>query len=211
MSAQMDSPPEWAYEFHGHRCPFMPMGYRMGIVAMRELGIDRERDHGTYAFVEHGVGHPQTCLADGVMIATGCTYGKLLMERLGFGKHAIVLYSPSRGARRVALEPQFQDELGKQDFFALRRQGVAASKVPREVADRAIEVVLNAPEPSIFKVESLPDFRFARPPEGFAKQRCSRCGEYVFERYLRSVGGEPLCVPCSGFLESHLDVSRGLQ
>jgi len=20
-------PPEWAFEFHGHRCPFMPIGY----------------------------------------------------------------------------------------------------------------------------------------------------------------------------------------
>ena len=22
--------PDWAFEFHGHKCPFMPIGYRMG-------------------------------------------------------------------------------------------------------------------------------------------------------------------------------------
>jgi formylmethanofuran dehydrogenase subunit E len=22
--------PEWVFEFHGHRCPFVPIGYRMG-------------------------------------------------------------------------------------------------------------------------------------------------------------------------------------
>jgi formylmethanofuran dehydrogenase subunit E len=51
--------PEWAWEFHGHRCPFMPIGYRMGVVAMRELGIERVKDHGAFALVEMGVGHPQ--------------------------------------------------------------------------------------------------------------------------------------------------------
>ena len=23
---QRYSPPDWAFEFHGHRCPFMPLG-----------------------------------------------------------------------------------------------------------------------------------------------------------------------------------------
>jgi hypothetical protein len=32
-------PPEWAFEFHGHRCPFMPIGYRMGKVALEYLGF----------------------------------------------------------------------------------------------------------------------------------------------------------------------------
>ena len=26
-------PPEWAFEFHAHECPFMPIGYRMGKLA----------------------------------------------------------------------------------------------------------------------------------------------------------------------------------
>ena len=30
-------PPDWAFEFHGHRCPFMPLGYRMGRLALERL------------------------------------------------------------------------------------------------------------------------------------------------------------------------------
>ncbi len=37
------TPPEWAFEFHGHRCPFMPIGYRMGRLAMERLGVERRR------------------------------------------------------------------------------------------------------------------------------------------------------------------------
>ena len=33
-------PPEWAFEFHGHQCPFMPLGYRMARLAMEKLGVE---------------------------------------------------------------------------------------------------------------------------------------------------------------------------
>lgn len=29
--------PDWAFEFHGHRCPFMPLGFRMGRLALECL------------------------------------------------------------------------------------------------------------------------------------------------------------------------------
>lgn len=206
-----DTPPEWAYEFHGHRCPFLPMGFRMGRTAMRALGLPRVRDHGAYAWVEIGVGHPQTCMADGVMVATGCTYGKLLMERLGLGKLALILHAPERGTRRVYLRSELQDEFARQEFFAYRKRGVEPSEIPREIADRAIEWVLKAPESELFTIASLPDFRFARPTGSFARVRCRRCGEYVFERYARSVDGKTVCLPCSGFTEPRLDVLRGIQ
>ncbi|WP_218185327.1 FmdE family protein, partial [Sulfuracidifex metallicus] len=32
-----------AFEFHGHRCPAMPIGYLAGKYALQLLGIDRER------------------------------------------------------------------------------------------------------------------------------------------------------------------------
>ncbi len=178
---------------------------------MRELGIERVKDHGVFALVEIGVGHPQACMADGVMSATGCTYGKLMMERLGYGKMATILFAPGKGAVRIYLRSEFQDELGKQEFFAYRRRGVEPSDVPPEVTKRAVDVVLEAPEEAMFKIERLPDFRFKRPKGSFAKARCSRCQEYVFERYLRTVDGKLVCIPCSGFTEPRPDVLRGTQ
>ncbi len=203
--------PEWTWEFHGHRCPFMPIGYRMGRAAMRELGVDRAKDHGVFALVEIGVGHPQACMADGVMSATGCTYGKLMMERLGYGKMAMILYAPGKGAVRVYLKSEFQDELAKQEFFAYRKRGIEPSEVPPEITKRVVDVVLEAPQEAMFKIGRLPDFRFERPKGSFAKVRCSRCQEYVFERYIRTVDGKPVCIPCSGFTEPRPEVLRGTQ
>jgi formylmethanofuran dehydrogenase subunit E len=189
----------------------MPIGYRMGLAAMRELGVERVKDHGVFALVEIGVGHPQTCMADGVMSATGCTYGKLMMERLGYGKMAAILYAPGRGAVRVYLQSDFQDELGKEEFFSYRKRGIEPSDVPEDVTQRAVDLVLSTPEDGMFKVERLPGFTFSRPKGSFSKVKCSRCGEYVFERYIRSVDGKPLCMSCSGYTESRLDTLKGDQ
>ncbi len=189
----------------------MPIGHRMGVVAMRELGVERVKDHGVYALVEIGVGHPETCMADGVMSATGCTYGKLMIERLGYGKMATILFAPGKGAVRVYLQSDFQDELGKQEFFAYRKRGIEPSDIPKEVTQRAVDIVLLTPDNQMFKIERLPDFTFSRPKGSFAKIKCSRCGEYVFERYVRLVEGKPLCIACSGFTEARSDVLRGGQ
>ncbi len=178
---------------------------------MRELGIDRVKDHGVFALVEIGVGHPQSCMADGVMSATGCTYGKLMMERLGYGKMATILHAPGKGAVRIYLGSEFQDQLGRQEFFAYRKRGIEPSDIPPEVTKRAVDMVLEAPEETMFKIERLPDFRFERPKGSFAKVLCSRCQEYVFERYIRMVDGKPVCIPCSGFTEPRPDILRGTQ
>ena len=59
-------------------------------------------------------------------------------------------------------------------------------------------MVLTASESEMFAVTKLPDFTFSRPKGSFAKIKCDKCGEYVFERYVRMVDGKPECIPCSG-------------
>ena len=51
----------------------------------------------------------------------------------------------------------------------------------------------------MFKIEPKPDFKFAPVKGSFNKARCTMCGEYVFERYVRIKDGQPVCIPCSGF------------
>jgi formylmethanofuran dehydrogenase subunit E len=51
----------------------------------------------------------------------------------------------------------------------------------------------------MFKVEPKPDFKFSPVKGSFNKDKCSICGEYVFERYLRMKDGKPVCIPCSGY------------
>ena len=112
-------PEEWAFEFHGHRCPFMPIGYRMGRLAMEYLGVERGKDHGFFVFPEIGEGHPQTCLVDGLQIATGATYGKVLIAKTFYGKLACTFYHPKKGTVRYSLKPDFHGRDGQVRVFRL--------------------------------------------------------------------------------------------
>jgi formylmethanofuran dehydrogenase subunit E len=203
--------PQGVWDFHGHVCPFMPIGYRMGLIAMRELDVGHVGDHGAMGLSEMGVGHPQTCMMDGFMAVTGCTYGKLMMERLNYGKVACLLVAPGKGAVRVYLRSDFQDTLGTQEFFAYRKRGVEPSQIPAEVTNAVVEVVLSAPDEEMFEVTRLPEFTFSHPKGSFAKTKCSNCGEYVFERYVRMVDGKPRCIPCSGYDQTWENVLKGIQ
>jgi len=195
-------PAGWAFEFHGHRCPFMPIGYRMGRLAMEYLGVEREKDHGFFVFPEIGEGHPQTCMVDGIQIATGATYGKVLIAKTFYGKLAATFYHPQKGAVRYSLKPDFMDEMGKFEFFAYRKRGIEPSKIPQPVTEEVTNWTYEQSDDFMFKVEPKPDFKFTPVKGSFNKAKCSICGEYVFERYLRTKDGKPVCIPCSGFTKS---------
>ncbi len=204
-------PPEWAFEFHGHQCPFMPIGYRMGKLAMQYLGVEHEADHGFFIFPELGEGHPQTCMMDGMQVATGATYGKVLMAKTFYGKLAATFYNPKNGAVRFSLKPEFVDAMGKFEFFAYRKKGIEPSQIPPAARQEVIKWVNEQPDEAIYKVEAKPDFKYTPPKGSFNKSKCSLCGEYVFERYVRFKDGQAMCIPCSGFTESRLDALKSMR
>jgi formylmethanofuran dehydrogenase subunit E len=191
--------PEWTWEFHGHRCPFMPIGYRMGTLMLKTLDASKAQDHEYFIASELGVGHPQTCMMDGLQASTGCTYGKLMMERLNYGKLATTLWTPKNGSVRVAIKPEFSDKLGKYEFFAYRKKGVEPSQIPEPVRLEIIEVVINATDEEMFNLQLLPDYRHEKIKGSFNKTKCEGCGEYVFDRYVRMKDGKAFCIPCSGY------------
>ncbi len=199
----MTTMPEWVFEFHGHRCPFVPIGYRMGQMALRELGMEREKNSGLQVLSEMGTGHHNTCMEDGIQASTGCTYAKRNMEHIDYGRAAMVLYHPGhpeKGAARVSLKAQAFDELGKFEFLTYRKKGTLPSDIPENVSREIVDWVLSRSEEELFNVERLPDFAFRKPEaKTFAKIKCVKCGEYVFEPQVRIVNGEPHCIPCSGY------------
>ncbi len=192
-------PPEWAFEFHGHQCPFMPIGYRMGRLALERLGIEREKDHGFFVFPELGEAHPQTCMMDGIQAATGATYGKVLIAKTFYGKLAATFYHPQKGGIRFSLKPDAVDAMGKFEFIAVRKKGVEPSQIPAPVSQEIIRWAYEQTDDALFSVELKPDFQFKPPKGSFNKTKCGSCGEYVFDRYLRMKDGKPACIPCSGY------------
>jgi formylmethanofuran dehydrogenase subunit E len=192
-------PPDWAFTFHGHRCPFMPLGWRLGTLALAALGKPREADHTLHVFCELGEGHPQTCLMDGIQAATGATFGKTLIEKSYWGKLAATFWHPGSTAVRYALKADFLDEFGKLEFFSWRKRGIEPSGIPAPVTQAAIDWTLARPDDAIYAITPRPDFAYQPPKGSFAKSLCSKCGEYVFERYVRYQDGKPVCIPCSGY------------
>jgi len=193
-------PPEWAFVFHGHRCPFMPLGFRMGNLALEALGVSREADHTLHVICELGEGHPQTCLMDGIQAATGATFGKTLIEKTAWGKLAATFWHPGKTAVRYALKAAFLDEFGKREFFTYRKRGVEPSGIPSTVTQEAIDWTFSQADEVVYAVEQRPEFLYQPPKGSFNKSLCSKCGEYVFERYVRYLDGKPVCIPCSGYL-----------
>jgi hypothetical protein len=82
---------------HGHKCPAMPLGLRAGVAAMEALGVQHAPDGQLTALVEIDRNHCSTCFADGVQVATGCTFGKGNIRSLGYGKFALTLIDNQRG------------------------------------------------------------------------------------------------------------------
>jgi formylmethanofuran dehydrogenase subunit E len=177
----------------------MPIGYRMGVLALEHLGAEREKDHGLFVFPEAGEGHPQTCMLDGIQVATGATYGKVLMAKTHYGKLAATFFHPGKGAVRFALRPDFIDAMGKLEFFSYRKRGIEPSAIPAAVTNEVIEWMNAQADDVLFKIEPKPEFRFTPIKGSFNKTLCSVCGEYVFDRYARTKDGEPVCIPCSGY------------
>lgn len=67
-----------AVEFHGHGGPFMVVGLRMGLAALRVL--DAEGWFDINSLIRLRWRPPDSCVIDGIQIATGCTMGKHNIE-----------------------------------------------------------------------------------------------------------------------------------
>lgn len=71
---------------HGHKCPAMPSGIRVGLAAMKALGVERASNKELYCICETGYAHATMCFVDGVQVATGCTFGKSNIEKVDYEK-----------------------------------------------------------------------------------------------------------------------------
>ena len=127
---------EIGVKFHGHKCPAMPMGIRAGMVAKHALGVERAKDKELFVIAETGKGHAAGCFLDGIMTATGCTYGKSNIEKRYFNKMAFTLIDQKTGrAVRVSIKPDFLEKTLASPFVQQRKEGVPPQDIAPEIAD----------------------------------------------------------------------------
>ena len=183
---------------HGHKCPAMPMGLRVGAAAMNKLGVARATDGQLEALVEIGDNHCATCFADGVQMITGCTFGKGNIKKLNYGKWGLLLIEKKTGkAVRVGPKAQAMQANKTTSFFQdYRMKGIPASKVPDEVVDPLVNGVMTKPDEQLLNIGEIFDHGWHDPKHSFDSFVCGVCGDMVVEPYGRLMGDKKVCIPC---------------
>jgi formylmethanofuran dehydrogenase subunit E len=189
---------EAGMKFHGHKCPAMPMGLRAGLAAMTALGVERSQDKELRLISETGEGHAAGCFLDGLMTATGCTYGKSNIKKLYYNKMAFTLIEAKSGrAVRVSLKPEFFSKALNSPFVQQRKTGVAPQNIPAEVADPLVNNILNMPEGNFLDISTIKQVEVPQGKGIFEAQPCVKCGELTFINKLQDTAAGQVCIPCS--------------
>lgn len=195
---------EAAMAFHGHKCPAMPLGYRAAQAAMLALGVKRARNKELHVISETGKGHAAGCFLDGIMSATGCTYGKSNIEKRYYNKMAFTLIDVTTGRSvRVRLKDEFFGNMLNSPFVAQRKQGVAPQDIPAEVVDPLVNKVMSMPEAMFLEIGPKQPFELPRGKGCFDTDLCASCGERVFVNKLIDTDTGRLCIPCQEKLTGH--------
>jgi len=188
---------EMGMAFHGHKCPAMPLGLRAGAAAMNALGVERAKDKELHVISETGKGHAAGCFLDGIMAATGCTYGKSNIEKRYYNKMAFTLIDVTgKRAVRVSLKPQFFANMLRSPFVEQRKRGVPPQDIAREIADPLVEKALTLPEEMFLEIGEIKPFVLERPKGIFEAAPCSKCGELVFIDKMIDTDNGRICLGC---------------
>jgi len=189
-----------ALKFHGHKCWASVAGVRVGLVALRELEVNRSGGTQLYGIVEIGEDHGGMCFGDGIQYATGCTFGKGNIRKEPLGKVAFTLIEKnSNRAVRIAFKPTLQKQIQATAFMQKRAAGISADEIPESEQMEVVDLVWNAPEKEVLDIGKVFDYPGKWIPEVMGFKPCEMCGELTALAYLRVVGEKHVCIPCSGY------------
>ncbi len=195
------NPKDWlilGQKFHGHKCPAMPNGLRVGAAAMNKLEVTRTGDSALFAILELGENHCATCFADGIQVITGCTFGKGNITKTNKGKWGLTLIDKKTNrAVRVTPKAEAMLQTKKTHFFKnYREKGVPPTQVPDEVVQPLIDKVMNAPEEMIMCISDVFEYIWKEPVHSFNSFACEECGEMVVAEYSSIKGKKHVCMDC---------------
>ncbi len=190
---------EFGLKFHGHKCPAMPMGLRVGAAAMNALGVERAKDGQIVALVDLGDDHCAMCYADGLQVIMGTTFGKGNIKKTNKGKWAITLVD-RKSPKAARASPKAEAMLAKKktSFFKdYREKDIPASNVPDAVVDPLVRNVMSAPDDRLLSISSVFDYELKEGPPSFDGFVCEECGEMTVMQYGRIKGDRKVCIDCA--------------
>jgi len=194
---------ETGLKFHGHKCPAMPMGLKAGLAAMNALGVERAKDKELSVISETGKGHAAGCFLDGIMTATGCTYGKANIEKLYYNKLAFTLIDNTTGRSvRVAVKADFLEKALNSPFVQKRKAGVPPQDIEPAITDPLVNKIKGLDDAMFLDISEVTTRDVKKGKGIFESKRCDDCGELTFVNKLRvRQDGKIVCMGCSGYAE----------
>ena len=181
-------------EFHGHSCPGLAIGYRVSMLALKELG-ERASDEELIAIVENN-----SCAVDAVQVVTGCTFGKGNLIFRDYGKQVYTFIKrPSGDGIRISVDWKSPEETDEEKRMWDRyMKGDRSAMVLRTVHDRKakkINLILNAKDEDLLKV-TKGNMDLPEEAKIYPSLSCAVCGEKVMEPRARVKNGKIVCIPC---------------
>lgn len=191
-------------EFHGHICPYVVLGVKASLIAMKKLKINRlgfneSVDEDILAIVE-----ANNCFTDGVQITTGCTLGNNSLIYFDLGKTALTLVKRGtfEGIRIYVdsdkLKRYYSTEAMELfDKVIKQRNGSPKdrkrlSKLWEDLGYKMLEI----PEEE-FKIEQVKVPPIEKAPI-FENTRCFKCGELTMATRTVNIDGKDFCLKCAG-------------
>lgn len=204
-----------AKELHGHVCPFLVLGLRASEIAMRRLGVRKVGESETVGEEVLAIVECNNCFADGVQVATGCTFGNNCLIYLDIGKNALTLVRRGdwKGVRVYIDSEKLSRKYFKKEAWELFEKVVKKREGTAEDAERLrkmwaeIGYAMSNLSEEEFKIEEVSVKEIERAPM-FESLRCEKCGELAMITRIKFLDGKALCLSCLG--ECEAVVGRGI-
>lgn len=206
---------EKAKDLHGHICPFLILGLRASEIALKKLGIEKVGERESVREDILAIIECNNCFADGVQVATGCTFGNNCLIYLDVGKNALTLVKRSdwEGVRVYIDGEKIREKYFKKEALELFEKVIVKkegnSKDIEKLREMWMEIGYNMSNISEdeFKIEKIKLKGIERAPI-FESLRCEKCGELVMKTKIVSINGKAVCLSCLG--ECEAVVGRGI-
>lgn len=181
--------------FHGHTCPGLALGYRVGEYVIKNFS-PRAEDEELVAIVEN-----DSCAVDAIQVLTGCTFGKGNLIFRDYGKQVYTFLKRPKGEGiRISIKWESPPE-GPEERNAWRRyqNGDRSDEVVRIVHSRKakkLEAIFKASDEELFDIR---DVRMKIPEVARISPslRCQSCSEKVMEAKARVRNRKIVCIPCA--------------
>ena len=180
--------------FHGHSCPGLAIGYRVALIALRELRTTRAEDEELVAIVENNA-----CGVDAIQKVCGCTFGKGNLIFRDYGKDVYTFFNRRTGKGiRIYAEAFYKDDEKDKRFVTLSKKTKLTEdekREIREIRERRVEEILNFPAGKFIRIKPSQE-KIPHKARILSSVRCEICRERVMETCIERSRNRLLCHSC---------------